>query len=767
MWQQTNRSHQIACVLILLLHAVLSTFYSLTVPVWESNDETGHYAYARYIATQGHLPPTGEKLAGVDESHQPPLYYALVALAIRGIDTSDDVKDEYIWTERVKIRPDPRLTDFPTCVPACGTALANHVGRLVSVALSTLAVWCVYLTARLLAPQRMAVALYATALFAVWPMLLFTGGVLNNDNGVIVFGATALLFATRLLTLQRQAMTMRQRFARGADYVLLALSAGLASLSKSNGVSIVLFASMVVLGLAVRDWSRRQYARAAGALAYAGVLAIAVVIGYVVSDGRTLGQWAGTLNYASAFVAPVAPGNVGAPSRIADALSWLVKTFFSPQGLWVFDSLFGLFGWSTIGMPQPWYGVAHASALAVAVVLAVALITRKRLRLPLVFLGCFFLCVASPVWVRAALAHDGSWLHGRFYLAGMAAISIAVTLSIFSLPRIPRTLAASLLLPGVALVGLMCPWLVIKPVFDQSPLRVEHTAEYTPPNPSSITYGDAVELVGYKLPKAKTSRAGWTSIMLYWRALRPISTRYTLRLESFSVDGTSFGSVYESEPALGAFPTTAWKAGDIYAEGYYFPVWEHVALPTVATFKVSWFDQATGRVLPAVCSPGGPCDPKVARLPVALDGPEVAEWLTVTPRWTLGEQIGLLDARASAVVTAGRPLTVSLTWRALAAGLPDRTVFVHLVDASGVPVSQVDAQPRAGAYPTSVWSAGEIVPDVLTLPLGNATPPGDYTLVAGMYDPLTQQRMPVVDRDGLRLADDMIVLQHVKVIPPP
>ena len=52
---------------------------------------------------------------------------------------------------------------------------------------------------------------------------------------------------------------------------------------------------------------------------------------------------------------------------------------------------------------------------------------------------------------------------------------------------------------------------------------------------------------------------------------------------------------------------------------------------------------------------------------------------------------------------------------------------------------QADAQPVAGSYPTSIWSAGESVTDTFTVPVG----PGDYQVYVGLYRWDTQARLQV------------------------
>ncbi|MDW8395328.1 MAG: hypothetical protein RMM31_03705 [Anaerolineae bacterium] len=88
--------------------------------------------------------------------------------------------------------------------------------------------------------------------------------------------------------------------------------------------------------------------------------------------------------------------------------------------------------------------------------------------------------------------------------------------------------------------------------------------------------------------------------------------------------------------------------------------------------------------------------------------------------------------------------TITLLWRG---GQPlglDYHAFLHVRDASGTIIAQHDSPPRTGTYPTSVWSLSEVIPDEHPIDL-KSVPPGQYDIVVGLYDPVTQQRLPVVD----------------------
>jgi hypothetical protein len=90
-------------------------------------------------------------------------------------------------------------------------------------------------------------------------------------------------------------------------------------------------------------------------------------------------------------------------------------------------------------------------------------------------------------------------------------------------------------------------------------------------------------------------------------------------------------------------------------------------------------------------------------------------------------------------------VTLTLWWQAATAPAQDYKRFVHLYDpATEIIVAQDDAMPRAWAYPTTWWAAGEVVSETVTLDI-SAVPTGEYRLGVGWYDPATFDRLPAID----------------------
>ncbi len=103
--------------------------------------------------------------------------------------------------------------------------------------------------------------------------------------------------------------------------------------------------------------------------------------------------------------------------------------------------------------------------------------------------------------------------------------------------------------------------------------------------------------------------------------------------------------------------------------------------------------------------------------------------------------------------TGAPVLVVELAWQAQDAITGNYKAFVHLIDAAGVIVAQSDAVP-AGDYVTSRWLPQEVVIDAHRLKLPVDLIPGDYHLVAGLYDPVENQRLPAHDAAGAALPSD-------------
>jgi hypothetical protein len=117
--------------------------------------------------------------------------------------------------------------------------------------------------------------------------------------------------------------------------------------------------------------------------------------------------------------------------------------------------------------------------------------------------------------------------------------------------------------------------------------------------------------------------------------------------------------------------------------------------------------------------------------------------------FNLGGQVvlagySLSQGRAS----PGDTLRLDLAWRAEQVMKDNYTVFVHLIDKSGMISAQDDSQPLDGTRPTTYWQAGETILDEHVLSLPADLSPGQYRIEVGMYLLSTGERLMLLSDQG-------------------
>lgn len=117
------------------------------------------------------------------------------------------------------------------------------------------------------------------------------------------------------------------------------------------------------------------------------------------------------------------------------------------------------------------------------------------------------------------------------------------------------------------------------------------------------------------------------------------------------------------------------------------------------------------------------------------------------------------------VARPGEAVPVTLYWQALGPIGEDLSIYVQLVADRDQILGQVDSYGGGGLYPTSMWSAGEVIPDRFRVPVQRApAQPLAAYLIAGLYRYRTAERLPAVDPAGQKVL--LPVLTRVKIAVP-
>jgi hypothetical protein len=110
----------------------------------------------------------------------------------------------------------------------------------------------------------------------------------------------------------------------------------------------------------------------------------------------------------------------------------------------------------------------------------------------------------------------------------------------------------------------------------------------------------------------------------------------------------------------------------------------------------------------------------------------------------------------------GELLPVTVYWQALTVMETRYRGFVHLVGPDGQRWGQHDDDPACRLL-TSEMRPNQRASRQFRVPVDPATPPGDYQLIFGLYDPANQARLPIWDNLAGQSSGDSLVLGSVRV----
>ena len=753
-------------VTLLALHFLLALYYAMILPVHESYDEPAHYAYVRFVATTGRLPQPGEIGRDGEESHQPPLYYWLAAPSLKFIDVSDNLFADFLWGPYRAMKPDPKINAWWLG----GTALAIRSARTASALMSTICVWFTFLTLRVALPKSKRPALMAAGLHSVWPLVTWMGGVVSNDNAIAFCGSLVLLLGVCLI----KQLGLEKSHSRNVIVwsTLLGVAVFAALLSKDSAIAIVGYStSLLAVRILYPRYNRRQALLAL--VTFSLSLLILIPIASSVSQGRSDRQFlqakvwlddikAKLISKANSTpdLASITAFEPEATQRSFSASPQIKLTTITNLTWNLFQSLVGVYGRASLPLPDSWYYIC-ALPILLAMTGSYFLIKQQRYRSVAANVVLLIFWVALAPLIRSIVASDFGMLTSRFLLPAYSAFCVLLALCTESLPQIARKSSQVLLLSALGSVGLYAPTVVIEPIFSKPPIFVALYNNNPLPNPSSIIYGDTIELLGYYSPSPRAIRAGSINLFVYWRLLKPTTRNYNLRIEVFSRNSASLELVREAAPAMGSFPTSQWKLGELYGEGFFLPVWEKTPAPTVAVFRLTWIDAETRVPLTAMCI-GQPCESRLGQVPIELDTPTARRLSVENPPVAHFAGIGtLLRASIKQPIQRAKAAQIDLIWLANQDHIRPHKVFLHIIDAHKNLVSQLDFEPRHGDYPVEFWRKNEVIPDFTEVSLPASIPDGDYTINLGFYDADTLTRPTVSDATGKLLPNGEFPIAHI------
>jgi hypothetical protein len=254
----------------------------------------------------------------------------------------------------------------------------------------------------------------------------------------------------------------------------------------------------------------------------------------------------------------------------------------------------------------------------------------------------------------------------------------------------------------------------------------------------NTSMGAGVGLAGYD-PIAAVAPGDPVFVTLYWRCDQRVDQDLYGSVQLFSGER----KIAQADQALGTgsfpdLPTSAWQPGQLIRDTVFLQLPATGDAPLALSALLIVYERSTGRRIGETTFG---LVPVTARASIVLPASAVASGARVGTAVLLGYEL------------VGRDLV--LYWEAGAQMAGDGVVFVHLFDAQGNFVAGADGRPRNGLYSTLAWQLREGISDAHGLP---DVPAGNYAVMIGMYDAVSQLRFDVVEAGGRNAPDGVLSL---------
>lgn len=772
-------------VALLLAFISLAFAYSVANPIHEATDELRHYRFARIIATTGRLPVQGQEPCR-SQSHHPPLFYVLGALATAWIDTGRDICDQptenpfwaYRYWEVGRDNKNQYLHGLDESFPWSGEVLAAHIIRAVNILIGAGAVLLTWATGRAIWPSRPAIALGAAAIVGFNPMYLYMAGAINNDI-IAAFSGSAVVFACVLLLTKPERLNWRWGLWLGLLY-------GLALMSKFNLAAIIVLIEATLTWAVLkkpfldegRDPETIAQSDGKGKRSWGKRLTLWLLINALLflAAGLVAGWW--FIRNQMLF---------GEPTGFQELTElWGVRDPMESFGLalselpYAWSTLWGRFGFGQIPLPEAIYdGLKVFTALGlIGAIWGFIRRATANERVVLLFLAADVLLFSMVLFNYMLFSPAGP--NGRFFFPGLSAFALLV---FYGLSQLVLTVQAAILAArkqaelegtgaikeqnafnvlaggtalGMAALAILVLFGYLAPAYARPP-QLNQTIEI--PNPVDARFDSLATLLGYDLSSSTLRPGESLDIDLYWEVNAQPPGDYLLFVHLLDEVQTMVAQ-RDTHPGLGSFPSSQWRPGDRFVEKVRLQIPETAYTPITATLSIGLYDPKAYRL--AVFDDEGQLYGDALELTSIELLPQEGSFPNAQNHNFNGELrlVGYeFDKREA---TEGQAVQVDLYWEALKSLEADYLVQVRLVNEDGKIWATDDGRPDNGNSPTDSWTVGEIIKDSHILKIEPGTPGGRYPVVVSLIDANIGWQPSIVAEDG-HLIDTHLRLAQIRV----
>jgi len=758
-------------VLILVIFITLAFGYSVINPNHEATDELRHYRFVRTIATTGKLPVQGQE-ACRSQSHHPPLFYAIGALATFWIDTGRGICETppenpfwaYRYWEVGRDNKNQYLHGTDEAFPWSGEALAVHIIRSINILFGAGVVFLTWRTGKLIWPRRPAISLVAPALVAFNPMFLYMSGAINNDI-IAAFSGSLIVVTCMYLLMNPQKLGWRWA-------ITLGFCLGIALLSKFN------LAAMIVLVLLLVTWvvwiAQFTENYQASGIADSGPLPVPRV------KFSRLWRWIRivSLIFITAFIIcgwwfirnEILYGEPTGFQEVTEL--WGARDPSTSFGLawselpYAWTTLWGRFGFGQIPLPQVIYSVLGLVMIAgtAGTVFGFIRYTARNERIALLFLtanvGLFFLVLFNYMLVSPAGPN------GRFFFPALSSMMLIITYGLVQIMDGADMLFRKIkgethqsgtrsggffpaqigIIVGVNLGMLSLSLLALVnyllPAYDR-PSSLPEDASI--PNQVNVSFDHLVTLLGYDLSQTSIRPGEFIDIELYWEVTGQPPGNYLLFVHLIDGAGTIVAQ-RDTHPGLGNFASSLWRPGDRFVETIRLYIPETAYTPEKAEISVGLYEPGAYRLATWGSKDQSLGDSvslgNVSLLPRGTQYPNLQSQRFENEITLVGYQYDRRLARS------GEVLIITLFWDTPNDLIERNTVEVRLRSEDGQEWGMADADLENRKSDGFLEPDEDIIEDVHYLAIGQNAPPGRYSVVIAIRDQGSKQHLNMLAEDG-------------------
>jgi 4-amino-4-deoxy-L-arabinose transferase-like glycosyltransferase len=712
---------------LLLVFVVVTATVSVINPLFEAPDEIRHYRYVRKLIVERALPIQGQEEVR-SQSHHPPLYYALAALASAWVPsphtgTYDHPINPFWGHRNWEAGVDNKVQYWhgeAERFPFREGFLAAMIPRWVNVLLGALTVALTYQVGRRVWPDAPLLALGSAAVVALNPQFIYTSAAINNDVIAAACSAAVLLLCIRIV----------QDGADRRTLIWLGVIYGCALLSKLHLAAAGLPIALALLWEAWHEKPRLR-GRLAWIRRWANGLLVVGIIALTLAGWWFIRNW---LLYGD-------PTGMRVVNELWSGRSARDNWWAIGQGLpYLWASLWGRFGYGQIPLPQGVY-------TALLVVCAVSLLGNVRLGRHRLSTASALLLILTIVLYSAIVLYymliQPAGAMGRFLFPALPAFAIFVVGGLCGWLRTPARAAASVmalmaLLSGIALGGYLWPAVRYPP---------RATVPQLAGGVSAIQFGDVARVLAVQTSPAHVHPGSPVWVQVTWEPLQRTARPYAVYIHLIDEIGAVV-TQRDTWPGLGRAPTTSWRTGHVFVDIYRLDVPEAAYTPNRANVRLGLYE------------------PEWGRLPLLVDGVAVSpdqsleagavEISALPGDWPNGQFANFANEIAFVGYTleprslsGGETLTATLYWQVLAEPRHDYAIFAQVLDAE----YRVWGSDDGGGI---AWTPGSVVTVTRRITLLPETPPGSYPLQVGLFHSETG-RLPVVAPDGHYLEERVLL----------